>query len=282
MAAEQARRRQQLGLAAEVHRSLLPSPVRHERIHLDVRYIPIEEVGGDYGQVQFPYGDACHVAIWDVTGHGIGPALLATRVSSEVRHSLLYDRAPHDIVQGLNAFVCEHFSQTELYLSFVAARIDLAQRRIAWSGAGHPSPLLVRRDGEVRYLESESPLIGVYREGFGDQPNQSLPLEPGDRLVFYTDGLTDTAHGDGRMLGTAGLAEIAAEAMSADLFDMADPDPGSREPAPARAPHRRQDLDRGRNQVAGPRPFPRGKHSEETSEVCHSAAPSTDVRNTPP
>ena len=85
-----------------------------------------------------------------------------------------------------------------------------------------PSPLLVRPDRTVQQLESQNPLIGVYHEGFDDQPDGSLPLEPGDRLVFYTDGVTETADRAGRLLGTAGLAQIAAEAMSADLFQMAD------------------------------------------------------------
>src|SRR3990170_2384727 len=78
----QTKLQRQLKLAATVHRSLLPRPVRHERIHVDVRYVPVEGVGGDYCQVDFCDRQTCYITICDVTGHGIGSALLATRVSN--------------------------------------------------------------------------------------------------------------------------------------------------------------------------------------------------------
>ncbi len=219
----QTRRRRQLELATQVHRSLLPKPVRHEQIEVDVRYIPLEQVGGDYCQVRFADEDNCYITMCDVTGHGIGPGLLATRVSSEVRHGILDGRAPRDIVQSLNTFIRECFGETGLYLSFIAARIDLQRRQITWSGAGHPSPLLIRREGlAVERLGSQNTMIGVLEEGLDEDPQHTFPLEPGDRLVFYTDGVTETADANGRQLGIAGLADIATVAMSVDLFDMAD------------------------------------------------------------
>ncbi len=213
----------QLELAAQVHRSLLPQPVRDPRIHVDVRYTPIEQVGGDYCQVRFPDQDTCFITTCDVTGHGIGPALLATRVSSEVRYSILYGRPPREIVRTLNTFVYDHFEQTGLYLSFVVAEINLPNRRITWCGAGHPSPLLIRRRGSrVEELPSQNPLIGIGPHVLDRQPEHTVQLEPGDRLLFYTDGLTETADAEDRQLGTAGLSKIAAAAMSRDLFEMAD------------------------------------------------------------
>jgi phosphoserine phosphatase RsbU/P len=77
-----------LDIADQVHRSLLPAPIRHDRIWVDVRYVPVEEVGGDYCQVRFPDSATCYITICDVMGHGTGSALLATRISSAcaVRH----------------------------------------------------------------------------------------------------------------------------------------------------------------------------------------------------
>ena len=153
-----------LQLAAQVHRSLMPHPFRDPRIWVDVRYVPIEEVGGDYCQVRFPDRDTCYVTICDVTGHGIGASLLATRVSSEVRYGILYGRDPRDIVRALNAFICDHFDATDLYLTFFAARIDLTRRQLTYSGAGHPAPLLLRRDGTtIEQLVSQNLVIGVMK-----------------------------------------------------------------------------------------------------------------------
>lgn len=220
--AEQERRRQ-LQLAAKVHRSLLPKPVRHESIHVDVRYIPIEEVGGDYCQVRFTDQETCYITMCDVTGHGIGAAALASRVSSEVRHLILDDRRPAEIVQLLNAFVLEHFGDTHLFLTFVAARIEVNTRTLTYSGAGHPSPLLIRRaSGTVQPLASQNPLVGAFEDVLAEEPQHSLQLERGDRLLFYTDGVIETAAASGQQLGIDGLVRIGSEAMKLELFEMAD------------------------------------------------------------
>ena len=213
----------QLALAARVHQSLLPSPVRNPRVHIDVRYLPIEQVGGDYCQVRFRDRETCVVTMCDVTGHGIGAALLATRVSSEVRYGIIFGRPPREIARSLNRFICDNFGETHLFLTFVAAQIDLERGRITWCGAGHPGPLLIRRDEDrVEVLESQNLVIGVLEDVLSDTPEHTLALAPGDRLIFYTDGVTETADAAGHQLGTDGLAQIAREAASSDLFQVAD------------------------------------------------------------
>lgn len=213
-----------LEVAASVHRSLLPEQVRDDRIHVDVRYCPIEQVGGDYCQVRFADPNTCYITMCDVMGHGVQAALLATRVSSEVRHWILECRAPCEIVQMLNKFIFDHFAETNLFLSFIAARIDLPDRLITWSGAGHPSPLLLRGDGTtVEHLTSQNLLIGIRENCLDSEPAHSILAEPGDRLLLYTDGLTETTDAIGsKQLGTDGLSDLATVAMCADLFDMAD------------------------------------------------------------
>ena len=101
------------------------------------------QIGGDFFDVLEPDTGSLGILVADVTGHGIGPALLATRVSSEVRYGIRHLGSPSDIVRNLNAFICENFAETGLFLTFFAARIDLNKREITWSGAGHPSPTRV-------------------------------------------------------------------------------------------------------------------------------------------
>lgn len=213
----------QLQLAARVHESLLPGPVRHPGIDVATRYVPVEAVGGDYCQVLFADESSCYVTMCDVAGHGVGPALLAARVSSEVRR-LIFDRLrPMEIVEGLNAFVFRHFRDAELQLSFFAARFDLRQRTVTYSGAGHPSPLLIRQgSGPINAFKSQNLLIGVAEHCLSDQPEHVFQLSPGDRLLFYTDGLTDTTGAQGERLGEEGLAEIASSTCAGNIFDVAD------------------------------------------------------------
>ena len=219
----QGQRKWKLELAAKVHRSLLPKPVRHERICVDARYLPIEDVGGDYCQVRFSDRATCYITMCDVMGHGVGPALLATRISSEVRYGILYRREPSDIVRSLDGFLREHFSETELYLSFVAARIDVENRMLTWSGAGHPSLLLLRAgQDKAEELHSQNPLIGLGVDASKGFRQESVSLLPRDRLLLYTDGITETANAAEQQLGVNGLARIALAAKSLGLFDVAD------------------------------------------------------------
>ncbi len=214
--------RAHMQLAARVHQSLLPRPVRHPRVDLDTRYVPVEGIGGDYCQVLFPDDATCYVTICDVAGHGVGPALLATRVSSEVRRLARDRRRPIEIIQELNHFVFQHFADTELHLTFFAARLDLQRHIATYSGAGHPGPLLIRRGrGPVEVLKSQNLPLGVAEHCLSDEPEHLATLHRGDRLVFYTDGLTETADAHGKLLGEAGLANIAANVCAGSVCEVA-------------------------------------------------------------
>jgi sigma-B regulation protein RsbU (phosphoserine phosphatase) len=188
-----------------------------------VRYQPIDGVGGDYCQMHFPRENVCYITMCDVTGHGIGAALLATRVSSEVRHSVHSGKSPAEVVAGLNRFVYDNFAGAGLLLTFFAARIDLAGREITWSGAGHPSPILVRADGRtVARLASQNLIIGVLPECLAAEPEHRSRLEPGDRVLFYTDGVAEVFDATGAELGEEGLARFMREAMTVGVFGMID------------------------------------------------------------
>ena len=213
----------QLDLAAKIHQTLLPKPTRHPLIDVDIRYLPIEQVGGDYCQVRFFNDNVCYITMCDVTGHGIGPALMATRVSSEVRHCILKGHSPREIVKSVNALIWENFKDTHSYPSFIAARLELDERRITWSGAGHPSPLILRaKTLAINEMKSQNTLFGVHEDCLSEEPEHTLQLQSGDRLFFYTDGLTETMTVSGNFPGMHGLADLAKATLNKDIFDVAD------------------------------------------------------------
>jgi serine phosphatase RsbU (regulator of sigma subunit) len=202
---------------------MLPGPVRHPSIDIDVRYVPLETIGGDYCQVLFPVDTCCYITLCDVEGHGIGPAILATRVSSEV-HRLVHDqRPPHEIVKRVNQFVINHFVEAELFLTLFVAKIDLRLGMVTYSGAGHPGPLLIRNGSrEVEILRSQNLMIGVRQNILAQCSSDQLRVFSGDRLVFFTDGLIETFNSDGKMLSSKEVLQIASHTCDGELFDAAD------------------------------------------------------------
>ena len=94
----------QLEIAAQVHRSLLPSPIRHPRINVDVRYLPIEAVGGDYCQVRFPGPSSCYVTMCDV----------APVVHTDAGQRLVFQRGgrPRSVV--FHASSCDSFVEPDI------------------------------------------------------------------------------------------------------------------------------------------------------------------------
>ncbi len=212
-----------LAVAEQVHRSLLPSPIRTARLDVDVRYLPIEAVGGDYCQVRFPNPETCYVTICDVAGHGLGAALIASRVSSEVRRFIMDGLRPQDIVRSLNEFIFEYFQEAHLFLSFMAARIDFHRETVTISGAGHPPALhICPVSSSVHAIDSQNIVLGVNRDCLAREAEHTRPFVPGDRLLLYTDGVTEARNALGRQLGSTALKQLAAEAISSDTFRMAD------------------------------------------------------------
>lgn len=211
-----------LKLAAKVHESFLPQSVRHPLVNISAAFVPVDGLGGDYCQTIFPNDGECFLTICDVTGHGIDAALLASRVSSEVRHLTLQHRRPREIVSEVNAFVWQYFREHRLQLSLFIVHLDLDEARVTYSGAGHPSQWLFRRNGQsMDKLKSQNMLIGVRQECMSVEPEHSTTIEVGDRLMLFTDGLPDTDRADGQMLGQDRLIDLVMESDVCDASNMA-------------------------------------------------------------
>ncbi len=221
--AAQQRIERHLNIASQVHRSLLPSQIKHPQIDVDVKYIPLETVGGDYCQVLFPDPSACYITMCEAGGHGVVAALLATRISSEVRHFVRDRLAPVAILRALNAFLYESFASTGLSPSFLATRIDLENRTVSYSGSGQLNALVLNAaDGHAQRLDCQNRLLGIEENCLSAEPEHTRILASGDRLVMYSDGLNDMTSPAGETLGQTRVEAIAVESRSVGLFEMAD------------------------------------------------------------
>lgn len=212
-----------LRLAKLVHESLLPERLSTESIDVDVKYVPVDRVGGDYCEVTTVDNRYVVLTVCDVSGHGVAAALLASRVNSHLREQKLLEPDPWAITLDMNQFLRKNFGDTGLFVTFLAVTIDLANFSVRVCGAGHPGPIIVRsKRREVFSLRSQHLPIGVLDE-FQRSPHvQTIQLEPGDRLVLYTDGIIEAVDENGELLRTQGFERLLASAADVPIFALGD------------------------------------------------------------
>lgn len=178
---------------------------------------PAGHIGGDL--VGFFPIDATRVGIFaiDVSGHGVAAALLTAQLAAHLSGSADQNialRAARDgtggaspvaLVRFFNQMMLEEM-QTDTYFTMVYAELDHSTGRMRLVQAGHPHPVLQRRDGAVTRIGQGGMPIGVFRQPEFDEV--TLDLQPGDRLIIASDGITEAANPAGRLLGDEGLEAI--------------------------------------------------------------------------
>jgi sigma-B regulation protein RsbU (phosphoserine phosphatase) len=101
---------------------------------------------------------------------------------------------------------------SDFFFTLAVARIDRSGRRMEFAGAGHPPAMIVRPGAAPRLLESRSMILGTLPEAVEENPSVKVDLEPGDRIVLYSDGITDVFNARGEILGIEGVQAIVSQA----------------------------------------------------------------------
>lgn len=154
-------------------------------------YEAAREVGGDFFDLfrLRRRGRPLSVVIADVTGKGIAAALLMAFSRPLLHAAIDHATGPADALERTNRVLVQE-RRSSLFITALCARLDLATGSLRMANAGHEPPLLVRRDGSpVAAIEGSGPLLGAF-DTLG-LPETVTELEPGDVVVFYTDGVTD-------------------------------------------------------------------------------------------
>lgn len=198
--------------AQAIQESVLKTSLKPDRrLRVHTLYSPQETVGGDF--IATEDIDEDHVALFlaDVMGHGVGAALHSMYfrllwvenrhlLSEPTRFLSLLDQKMHPLLREDFAFA-----------TAVAAVFDKETGRLVFSGAGHPSPLVIRAGGEIETPGGSSPPLGL--TGESDYVETALVLSPGDSLFLYSDGAIEGRDSTGRDLGEEGLARIIGDVL---------------------------------------------------------------------
>lgn len=206
---ERTRRRAAMTVPAELQWTQLPpltcvSP----RVGISGVLAPAAEVAGD----SFDYalnGDTAHVALFDAMGHGMEATLLSAVAVATLRNARRNGLALAETVLAIEAEITRQFGGDK-FVTGIVAELDVVAGWWRWTTFGHPPAMLVR-DGQVVKVLDEviAPPLGL-----GLLPS-TVPvgeerLQPGDRLVLYSDGVVEARDADGKFFGVERLADFAA------------------------------------------------------------------------
>jgi len=201
---ERQRLEQEINIARDIQQALLPRDFR-EYPHLAVTgfNLPCLSVGGDYFDV-FPLSEGrTAFLIADVSGKGLGAAILTTMLQGALSGMTL-GIDPARVVNHVNQFLCSH-SEVGRYATMFFGILD-QEGHLEFINAGHPSPILIRKGvAEEAFTEGSFP-VGLVPEA--QYTAVCLKLEPGDTLVLFSDGVTEAADPDEQMFGTTRLKEL--------------------------------------------------------------------------
>jgi sigma-B regulation protein RsbU (phosphoserine phosphatase) len=169
---------------------------------------PARIVGGDYFDF-IPMADGrLGIAVADVSGKGLAAAMLMSNLQAGLRTAVAAGVEIGGALRAVNALLCDLTSDNR-FASFFFGVYDPAAGSLHYLNAGHNAPLLVRRSvGKTERLAPTAPILGVFVDWTGSE--RRIDLEPGDVLVVYTDGLSETTDADDREFGEAGVGAAAS------------------------------------------------------------------------
>ena len=208
LVAEQERWRQDIARAREIQAGMLP------REHLLRRAIeiagycsPASEVGGDfYDYIEYGPKEV-GIVIGDVTGHGFYSGLFVAMAKICVHTQARVAHTPAEIMKALRRALSLSI-QRRLLMTCCYVVLDLGRNVLTYANAGHPYPyLFTPASGRLKKLEALDPLLGAQDEEAQEFEEREVPWRPGDLLVLYTDGISETRNAKGKMFDAQGLEQ---------------------------------------------------------------------------
>lgn len=207
------RRRRALSLAASMQWDLLPPLVlKTKRMAVAGLLEPAYNVGGD--SFDYALNDATfEVAIFDAMGHGIHATMVASLAVGSYRHDRRENRTLQQMHSSLDETLSREYHGT-VFATGLLAQIDLETGTMSWTNAGHPPPILIRGGtalGELRCAPTVPWGLATITNTVGSAPTATEALEPGDSVLFYTDGVVEAHRTGAEQFGVERLLDLTTQ-----------------------------------------------------------------------
>lgn len=204
--AERELQEEELNRAREIQQALLPKEIPQIKgFQIAGTWEPARIVGGDYFDVIRLGERKLGICIADVVGKSVPAALLMANVQATVRALALESASPSWLCSRVNSVLCANIA-SERFVTLFYGILDAERKSLRYTSAGHPRPILRSASGSVRQLETSGAVLGIFPNW--KYEDSLVHLAPGDRLVLFTDGITEAANTDGEQFGEEGLIHL--------------------------------------------------------------------------
>ena len=206
--AEKERMSAELNIASRIQSDMMPTKFTvHKDVELYATVTPAKEMGGDFYDFFMLDEDRLALVMADVSGKGMPAALFMVVAKTLIENSALYFKDPKSIMEDVNNRLCRH-NDAGFFVTVWLGILDLKTGVINYVNAGHEYPVVCVKGESVKILEEDNfPPLATMEDI--EYEEQELQLNPGDRLLLYTDGVPEAKAPDGSRFGMDKLAEAA-------------------------------------------------------------------------
>src|SRR4029079_704964 len=210
----------QLEIARKVQLELLPdNDPTFENFDISAYIFPTEEVSGDYYDWVRIFDDQIGIVVADAVGKGMPAALLMAFLRASLRAGVQVGYAPHIALSKVSDLLWDSVEDHQ-FITAIYGMLDSANRTFVFSNAGHNPPLLIKPNGEYRFVEYGDMPLGMFREMRYHQ--HFIRFEQGQVMVIYTDGITEAARENGEEYGQERFAKRVLEGIHLPAKELID------------------------------------------------------------